>query len=101
MQNNSVIKNVCLQISQLADVDKIYLFSHKTDVAGELLRFKLAVVIADGNKTACERAIYSQIECPLSFDVVVYLKSEWDDFVQKPFSFANKVLKKGCVMYGA
>ncbi len=101
MQNNSVIKNVCFQISKLADVDKIYLFSHKTDIAGNLLRFKLVVVIADGNKTACEKSIYSQVECPLSFDVVVYLKNEWDNFVQKPFSFASKVNEKGCVVYGA
>ncbi len=99
MKNNSVIKNVCLQIASLADVSKIYLFSHKTDVLGNLTSFKLVVVIGSGDKTACEKALYSQVESDLLFDIVVYTKSEWDEFVKKPFSFADKVSQKGSVVY--
>ncbi len=101
MKNNSTIKNICLQIASLAQVNKIYLFSHKTDVLGELTSFKLVVVIESGDKTACEKVLYSQVESALSFDVVVYTKDEWDKFVQKPFSFASKVNQKGCVVYGS
>lgn len=101
MKNNATIQQICSQIASLADVSKIYLFSHKTDISGNLTSFKLVVIINTGDKTACEKVLYLQIESSLSFDVVVYTKNEWDEFVQKPFSFASKVSQKGCVVYGA
>ena len=87
------------RIAELINPIKIILFSQKNDVKGALQSFKLCIIIDEGDKLSTEREIYLGADCDISFDVVLYTKSEWEQNVEYADSFAHKVENTGWILY--
>ncbi len=100
ISENNVVKEVVAKIANICDIKKMMVFSHKTNIAGELSSFKLCVICNCADKHRVEKDIYINVDSPLPFDVVVYTNEEWAKLTEQKDSFATKVDRTGCVVYG-
>ena len=79
--NYPEIKATAAAIAELGKPMKIYLISHKTNHAtGELISFKLAVIVRDDTRSISELEcyLYTAVDCDYPYDLVIYKQSEWD-----------------------
>lgn len=94
------IKDVAQQIVNIAKVDKVILFSKKSDLNGNLSSFKVCVIVFDDKKDEAEKAIYLNVDSEVPFDALVFTKDEWETYKNEKDSFCNRVNKTGSVIYG-
>ncbi len=98
LQLHSMIQEVVSALSQMPDVEKVYLFRMKTDSNG-LASFKLCVIFQTSEKQKAETQIYRDIDCDIPFDVILYTPQEWAAQEKMVYSFANRVKKEGYLLY--
>lgn len=94
------IQTLCDRIVDLIQPEAVILFSRKTGLDGKISSFKLCVV-TKGNPAEVEGKIYLSVDCPLPFDVLVYSPEDWARLRQDGASFASRICKTGCWIYGA
>ncbi|GHU57312.1 hypothetical protein FACS1894132_14900 [Clostridia bacterium] len=94
-----IITAVVNEITDTVSVEKIFLISKKLDVAGQLQSFKLCVIINAESVSQAEEKLYMQIDCDISFDLVLYKTDEWDKLVNDIGSFAWKIFSSGSLLY--
>ncbi|MBQ5544357.1 MAG: hypothetical protein IIU00_01645 [Clostridia bacterium] len=92
------IIKVCEGIAALVQPVRIILFHSRFHLSGELEGFKLCVIV---NQTDCykiEQKIYLNVECDVSYDVLVYNRDLWDSLMSDPCSFASRGIQNGGVV---
>ncbi len=94
------ISEVVDQITKLVEVEKIILFSKKTDLNGEVSSFKICVITCGNDVQEYEKSIYIDVESDIPFDVIVYSSENWQKYLSEEGSFCNKVNSTGSVIYG-
>lgn len=100
MNENPIIINVVDQILDLCNPHNIILFSKKFDLWENLIAFKLCVIVADDvDTTELECNLYLELECNITFDVLIYKSTEWCNLIGDDASFAGKISKSGVVLY--
>ncbi|MBQ9902644.1 MAG: hypothetical protein IJM51_09735 [Clostridia bacterium] len=94
------ITKLCEEIAELVRPVRIIIFNEKHTPAGELISFKLCVVVKEGECIKTEQKIYLSLECELPFDVRVYTNEQWNNAIQDPETFAYRgILNGGVVLY--
>ncbi len=91
------------EITKLFKPVRIYLISHKTNHAtGELISFKLALVVRDDtpNLSELECFLYTAVDCDCPYDLVLYKQSEWETLSADSRTFAWSIKETGSVLYG-
>lgn len=98
---DKIIKKAAEEVAAKCSPKKIYLISQKNNIKGELLSFKLGVILHGKTEhKELEEELYLQIDCDVPFDIVLYNSDEWDELSEEPGTFAWKILNSGIVIYG-
>ncbi|MCQ2417197.1 MAG: hypothetical protein MJ071_05225 [Oscillospiraceae bacterium] len=100
--NYSEIEKTAAEIAELGKPLKLYLISHKTNHAtNELISFKLALIVRDDTPSISELEcfIYTAVDCPYPYDLVLYKESEWNTLSQDPQTFAWSIRETGGLLY--
>ena len=111
---DKTVKKVCADIRALAEPEKIILYNEKQGMGGDVSSFKLCVIVGaeepqradprdpdrrDSDPRSLEERIYMQVECPVTFDVLVYSRADWERLLSEPDSFARRIAGMGRVLY--
>ncbi len=87
-------------IAQLVRPVRIIIFNIKYNPSGELLSFKLCVIVKETECYKTEQKIYLNLECEIPFDVLVYNADHWNSVICDPETFASRgIMKGGVVLY--
>lgn len=101
MTINPIITDLKEQIIRVCSPEKLILVSNKLDTKGQLISFKVCVIVNDVLSVAeLEGKLYLETDCQVPFDLIIYNKSEWDDLIDEIGTFAEKVNNTGVVLYG-
>lgn len=100
----SCIRSVVNDIKKIINPNEIILFHRKISNTGEIISFKICLVVETkgdlgnklDNKLDIEKNIYKNIDSDVPFDVIIYTCDEWDSLKLKKHSFANNIFKRGC-----
>ena len=88
------------QIAQLVKPVRIIIFNIKYKPSGELLSFKLCVIIKKNECSKTEKKIYISLDCEIPFDVLVYNAEHWKSVISDPDTFASRgIMNGGVVLY--
>ena len=94
------ITRLCEEIAGLVRPVRIIIFNEKHTPAGDLVSFKLCVIVKETECTKTEQKIYLTLECEVPFDVLVYNIDQWNAAVEDPDTFAYRgILNGGVVLY--
>ena len=79
MGDNEIIRKTVEDIKTLCSPLGIILVSNKVNTEGELVSFKLVVIVSDETESRpeLECRLYMQIDCDIPYDIVIYKKSAW------------------------
>lgn len=89
------------QVIKCCSPEKVILVSNKFNTKGELISFKICVIVNDVLSVAeLEGKLYLETDCDIPFDFIIYNKSEWDDLIEDYGTFAQKINSSGVVLYG-
>ena len=100
MEYDERITLLCEQIAALVRPVRIIIYSVKKTPAGDLVSFKLCVIVREPECDKIEQKIYLTLECEVPFDVLVYSLDQWNDSIEDPDSFAFRgILNGGVVLY--
>ncbi len=100
MIQNPFVQELIQNIAALCSPEKIYVFSMKYDLSQNVTGFKLCIVADTADKRKLERDIYLNLDCAVSYDVVLYTCEEWRDFsAAAEHSFARSIREKGVLVY--
>lgn len=100
MNTNAIILNLVGEILNLSTPQKIILISSKFNLMEELTSFKLCIIVDDeSDLIQLETLLYLELNCEISFDIVLYKSSQWENLILDCASFATKILKTGVVLY--
>ena len=101
MKNIPVIKDMIEEIVKICDPMQIFLVSAKKNSKGEVIRFKLCIVVGDQyeSRSNLESEILLKTDCPVPCDIIVYTISDWNECLDDDFSFAYRVDDEGNVLY--
>lgn len=100
MEITGEIRQLSDDIVNIVSAVKILLFSRKTNLSGELTSFKLIVIIPDGeNEAEATGRIYTECDCDIPFDVVLYSESDWKKLSEEEDTFAHSAAQKGQIIY--
>lgn len=95
------IENLSQGIIALCSPSRIFLYSAKQNIKGELSSFKLCLVVDDSfDKIKLETSIYLNLECDIPFDILIYHETEFDELCEETGSFANRIWEGGELLYG-
>lgn len=102
MSDNELITSTAEEIVSVCSPLNIILVSNKFSTGGELVSFKLVVVVEDSEESTAELEcrLYMQIDCDIPYDIVIYKQSEWNRFKNDIGSFAWKIYNTGAYIYG-
>lgn len=102
MSDNELITRTADEIKSICSPLNIILVSNKVNTDGELVSFKLVVVVNDsaGEISDLECRLYMEIDCDIPFDLVLYKESEWNKFKNDIGTFAWKIYNTGAYIYG-
>lgn len=102
MGDNEIIRKTVEDIKTLCSPLGIILVSNKVNTEGELVSFKLVIIVSDETESRpeLECRLYMQIDCDIPYDIVIYKKSEWEKFKNDMGSFAWKIHNTGAYIYG-
>lgn len=94
------ITGLCEKIAELVKPVRIIIFNEKHTPSGDLVSFKLCVIVKETECTKTEQKIYLTLECEVPFDVLVYNIDHWNAAVEDPDTFAYRgILNGGVVLY--
>lgn len=101
MKNIPIIKDMIEDIVKICDPLQIFLVSAKKNSNGDVIRFKLCVVVDDKyeNHSELESEILLKTDCPVPCDILVYNVSDWNECLDDDFSFAYRIENEGNVIY--
>ena len=91
------------EIAKLGKPVRIYLISHKSSLStGELVSFKLALIVRDEtqNISELECYLYPAVDSEHPSDLVLYREAEWEALSSDPRTFAWSIRERGDVLYG-
>lgn len=98
---DKIIEKAVAEVVECSSPDKVYLISQKNNIKGELISFKLCIVIGGtAEHEKLEEQLYTEIDCDVPFDLVLYNADEWDELSEEPGTFAWKILDSGILIYG-
>ena len=98
MADQFTIHQVCLQIKEQFDVEKIFVF-HVKQNAQAITSFKICVITQNKDPYQLEHDIYLAVDCDIPFDVVAYTVSQWEQLHIQPTSFARQIEHGGECLY--
>ncbi|WRS26838.1 hypothetical protein U6B65_10925 [Oscillospiraceae bacterium MB08-C2-2] len=98
-RQSDCIDYVCGEIIRMQHPQKIILYNQRLDSHENTYSFKLCVVVdtPDADKTLEE--IYTQVDCEIPYDILLYTSEEWEMLTQQPTSFATQIQDSGKVLY--
>lgn len=96
-----ILKAVCDAIVEICSPEKIILYSEKHTPAGVVSGAKFCVIISGGNSDEVEERLYIEFDFSFPCDFLVYTKEEFTRLLGEEFSFANKIVECGRVIYEA
>lgn len=98
MEYDERITRLCEEIAELVKPVRIIMFHEKQKPTGELVSFKLCVIVKENDCTKVEQKIYLTLECEVSFDVLVYSLEQWNSAMEDPDTYAYRGIKNGGVV---
>ncbi|MGD9569249.1 MAG: nucleotidyltransferase domain-containing protein [Sedimentibacter sp.] len=60
----------------------------------------LCIIKDTGDKRALTTNIYTEIDCDIPFDIIIYTNEEWERNINDISSFAYIINKSGVCLYG-
>lgn len=102
MEDNINILNVSEEIKKICSPSAIILISNKINTSGDLVSFKLLIIVSDNvtSTSELECEMYMKIDSDVPFDLVLYKQSEWDSLKNEIGTFAWKINNSGVYIYG-
>ncbi len=102
MSENEFIKKTASEIYDICSPINIILVSNKINTAGEIVSFKLAVIVTDQTESISELecSLYMKVDSEIPYDLVLYKVSEWDKLKTEIGTFAWKIYNTGAYLYG-
>ncbi len=92
---------ICNEIKRLFQVEKIIVFGVKrSENENTVTDLDVCVVANTNDKNAWIKKAYIEIDSEIPFDIFLYSPSEWENLTQQSDSFASRIARKGCVVYG-
>lgn len=98
-EDNAMIQEVVDQVVEIASPEAVILYNCKYDMAGELDSFKLCVVCDIPDKRQLLSRIFD-VDCEIPFDVLLYTREQFLRLRDDEAAFANRVFRKGKILYG-
>lgn len=100
ISNSPYIKQAVDKLVKSYRPEKIYLFSQKSDLDGEITSFKLCLVVDTNDRQEIEKHIYREIDLDIPFDILIYTPEEWEKITHRTASFASRIMENGVLLYG-
>lgn len=102
MSDNELINRTASEIQEICSPLNIILVSNKVNTDGDLVSFKLVIVVDDSVESTSELEcrLYMQVDCDIPYDIVLYKHSEWNKFKNDIGTFAWKIYNTGAYIYG-
>lgn len=102
MGNDEFIGNVASEIQKICNPLNIILVSNKINISGDVVSFKLAIVVADDTQSISELEcnLYMKVDSDIPYDLVLYKESEWNELKNEIGTFAWKIYNTGAYLYG-
>lgn len=92
---------ICEEIKRLFVVEKLIVFGVKRrEVDNEVTDLDICVVCEHDDKNEWLKKAYLEIDSEIPFDIFLYTPSQWTEMIKQSESFASRILRKGCVVYG-
>ena len=92
---------ICNEIKRLFEIEKIIVFGVKrSENENTVTDVDICIVADTKNKNAWIKKAYIEIDSDIPFDIFLYTPSEWEALTQQSESFASRIARKGCVVYG-
>ena len=92
---------ICDEMKRLFDIELLVVFGVKRrEKDNAVTDLDVCVVCEHDNKNEWIKKAYLEIDSDIPFDISLYTPSEWKCLIQKSESFASRILRKGCVVYG-
>ena len=97
--NDLIINRLVEQIIPVASPRTVIVYNKKFDMDGKMDSFKLCLV----GDFPDHRLLLSQIfdiDCELPFDILLYTPEQFDHLKEDTNAFANRIYRKGKILYG-
>lgn len=95
-----IITDFLAEIVKIALPLKAFLVSKKISTKGELVSFKLALIVEDVPSTAeLEGELYMKCDCSVPCDILIYNRTEWEELTTDYGTFAWHINTSGEVLY--
>ena len=99
--NAKEITFICQELKRLFDVEKLIVFGVKrSENDSSVTDLDICVVCKYTDKTAWLKKAYLEIDSEIPFDIFLYTPDEWNLMTRQTESFASRILRKGCVVFG-
>lgn len=99
--NAKEITFICEELKKLFPVEKLIVFGVKrSEKNASVTDVDICAVANTDDKNAWIRKAYIEIDSEIPFDLFLYTPDEWDALTQQSESFASRILRKGCLVYG-
>ena len=99
--NAKEIAFVCEELKKLFPIEKIIVFGIKrSEKDSSVTDADICVIANTDDKNAWIRKAYIEIDSEIPFDLFLYTPNEWEALTQQSESFASRILRKGCFVYG-
>lgn len=98
-KDDSLITQVANQIIPIASPRSIIVYNKKYDMDGSLDSFKLCLVGDFPDRRRLLSQIFD-IDCEVPFDILLYSPEQFDQLKEDAGAFANRVYRKGKIIYG-
>lgn len=95
-----IIASFTSEIVAISRPLKAYLVSKKVNTKGELVSFKICLIVEDVASTAeLEGELYMKTDCAVPCDILIYNRSEWEELTLDYGTFAWHISNSGEVLY--
>lgn len=97
---NTIISSLTKKLIELAEPQKIYIVSRKTNNSGKLSSIKLALIVGEVESIGeLESNIYMEVDCPVPYNLVLYRRGKWNELIEDEQSFAHSIDESGVLVY--
>ena len=92
---------ICDEIKRLFVIEKLIVFGVKRrEIDNGVTDLDICVVCEHDDKNVWLKKAYLEIDSDIPFDIFLYTPSQWEEMIKQSESFASRILRKGCVVYG-
>lgn len=97
---NPIVQALTQRLVEVAEPQKIFIVSRKTNNTGKLSSIKLALIVGEVESIGeLESKIYMEVDCRIPYNLVLYRRGKWDELIEDEQSFAHRIDETGVLIY--